>query len=180
MTRTWPGTARTSDSLCSAQHTGKVAGGSRRTSLYLQTIGRIISRTRASSEGLPHTVFKSLIAITAYLGITHKYWTIRLIHTSRTAKCSAPFGRESKNCAPAPLVSDVNVRGKIARNDPLVCNSVLITFAGWSAVCATLSEMRRTTKSQTKHRTGAREGRKGNQRRPKSLCGVLTSICKRN
>lgn len=60
--------------------------------------------------------------------------------TSRTAKCKAPLGSDSKNCAPAPLESVAHVRGSIAPKDPFVCNNVLTTLAGWRAVCATLSQ----------------------------------------
>lgn len=60
--------------------------------------------------------------------------------TSKTAKCKAPFGSDSKNCAPAPLERVTHVSGRIAPNDPFVCSNVLITFAGWSEVCATLRE----------------------------------------
>lgn len=58
--------------------------------------------------------------------------------TSRTAKCKAPLGSDSKNCAPAPRERVAHVSGRIAPNDPFVCSSVLITLAGWSEVCATL------------------------------------------
>ena len=58
--------------------------------------------------------------------------------TSKTAKCKAPFGSDSKNCAPAPLERVAHVSGRIAPKDPFVCSNVLITFAGWSEVCATL------------------------------------------